>query len=222
MRRGCRIYTAICTAPGHPRHTTVRAAGRRPGSGPTPDVFSGRSNLLRRHGPRVSVTDSDAVTSSHCLRPADKSCSLYEFVGSKHRVPLKVSGRSSLTVKCQRFLLKSPTGGNLLSSAAFSKVPGEKQALLRPAPQAPGGSERPASRTHPRAHSPLGIAAGARLPSRGHACLSGAASAARPQHRRLLQSPASSWCGFSFSHLGYLGMRMGKLTREHCTPPSLP
>lgn len=67
-----------------------------------------------------------------------------------------------------------------------------------------------------------GRAAGARLPSRGHACLSGAASAARPQHRRLLQSPASSWSGFSFSHLGYLGMRMGKLTREHCTPPSLP
>lgn len=162
MRRGCRIYTAICTAPGHPRHTTVRAAGRLPGSGPTPDVFSGRSNLLRRHGPRVSVTDSDAVTSSHCLRPADKSCSLYEFVGSKHRVPLKVSGRSSLTVKCQRFLLKSPTGGNLLSSAAFSKVPREKQALLRPAPQAPGGSERPASRTHPRAHSPLGVAAAPR------------------------------------------------------------
>lgn len=149
MRRGCRIYTAICTAPGHPRHTTVRAAGRRPGSGPTPDVFSGRSNLLRRHGPRVSVTDSDAVTSSHCLRPADKSCSLYEFVGSKHRVPLKVSGRSSLTVKCQRFLLKSPTGGNLLSSAAFSKVPREKQALLRPAPQAPGGSDgRPPAHTH--------------------------------------------------------------------------
>lgn len=157
VKRG-RFYTAICTATWHPRDTTVRAADRRPGSGPTPDVFSGRSDLLLKREPHVSVTDPGAVTTPHYLRPTDESLSLYEFVASKYRVPLKVSRCS--TAKCQRFMLKSPTGNNLLSSAASSKVPREKLAWPRPPPMAPW---------EPRRTGP-GHAAGARSPSKGRAC----------------------------------------------------